>query len=110
MTVFGSRLAVAGAAWRGVGLGAVLTVSNPQALLVYIAVLPSVLGSERVAAGQYLLLCLALSAVMAAVATGCIALATRVRSALSGLRRKSVGGSWGLAGGARAGQLVGPLR
>jgi len=86
--VSGSRLTVAGAGWRGVGLGAVLTVSNPQALLFYIAVLPSVLGSERVAAGEYLLLCLALSAVMAAVATGYIALATRVRSALSRSRRR----------------------
>ena len=84
----GSRLTVAGAGWRGVGLGTVLTVSNPQALLFYIAVLPSVLGSERVAAGEYLLLCLALSAVMAAVATGYIALATRVRSALSRSRRR----------------------
>ena len=42
-----SRLAIAGSGWRGVGLGAVLTVSNPQALLFYIAVLPSVLGSAR---------------------------------------------------------------
>jgi threonine/homoserine/homoserine lactone efflux protein len=84
----GSRLAVAGAGWRGVGLGAVLTVSNPQALLFYIAVLPSVLGSDRVAAGEYLLLCLALVAVMAAIATGYIGLATRVRSALSSSRRR----------------------
>lgn len=83
-----SRLSVAGTGWRGIGLGAVLTISNPQALLFYIAVLPSVLGSGRVAAGEYLLLCLALSAVMAAVATGYIALATRVRSALSRRRRR----------------------
>lgn len=83
-----SRLSVAGTGWRGIGLGAVLTISNPQALLFYIAVLPSVLGSDRVAAGEYLLLCLALSAVMAAVATGYIALATRVRSALSRRRRR----------------------
>ena len=83
-----SRLSVAGTGWRGIGLGAVLTVSNPQALLFYIAVLPSVLGSERVAAGEYLLLCLALGVVMAVVATGYIALATRVRSALSGSRRR----------------------
>jgi len=83
-----SRLSVAGTGWRGIGLGAVLTVSNPQALLFYIAVLPSVLGSERVAAGEYLLLCLALGVVMAVVATGYIALATRVRSALSRSRRR----------------------
>lgn len=83
-----SRLAIAGSGWRGVGLGAVLTASNPQALLFYIAVLPSVLGSERVAAEQYLLLCLALVAVMAATATGYIGLATRLRFALSQSRRR----------------------
>lgn len=83
-----SRLSVTGTGWRGIGLGAALTISNPQALLFYIAVLPSVLGSGRVAAGEYLLLCLALSAVMAAVATGYIVLATRVRSALSRRRRR----------------------
>lgn len=83
-----SRLSVAGTGWRDIGLGAVLTISNPQVLLFCIAVLPSVLGSDRVAAGEYLLLCLALSAVMAAVATGYIALATRVRSALSRRRRR----------------------
>jgi threonine/homoserine/homoserine lactone efflux protein len=76
------------AGWHGIGLGAVLSVSNPQALLFYVAVLPSVLGSERIPAAQYLLLCLALSAVMATIATGYIGLATRARKALSCSRRR----------------------
>jgi threonine/homoserine/homoserine lactone efflux protein len=76
------------AGWRDIGLGAVLTASNPQALLFYVAVLPAVLGSERIPAAQYLLLCLVLSAVMAAIATGYIGLATRPRTALSCSRRR----------------------
>jgi threonine/homoserine/homoserine lactone efflux protein len=51
-------------------------------------VLPPVLASDRVAAGEYLLLCLALIAVMAVIASGYIGLATRVRSALSSSRRR----------------------
>ncbi|WP_100498790.1 LysE family translocator [Geodermatophilus chilensis] len=87
-TVGRSRLARVGTGWRGIGLGAALTVSNPQALLFYIAVLPAVLGGQRVGADEYLLLCAVLAAVMAAVAAVYITLATRVRAVLSASRRR----------------------
>lgn len=74
--------------WRGVGLGALLTLSNPQALLFYVAVLPSVLGSHNVTAAQYLLLCSTLVLVMAGVALSYICLALRTRTALTHRRRR----------------------
>jgi len=63
-----SRLLGVGARWRGIGLGALLTVSNPQALIFYVAVLPAVLGGHRVSPVEYLLLCAVLVMVMALVA------------------------------------------
>ena len=84
-----SALSTAGGGRRGVGLGAALTFSNPQALLFYLAVLPSVLGERPVGLAEYLLLCLSLTLVMALVASTYIALATRARSALSKTRRKA---------------------
>ncbi len=74
---------------RGIGLGALLTLSNPQALLFYVAVLPSVLNSQKVTGLQYLLLCVTLVLVMAAVAIGYISLALRTGTALSHRRRRS---------------------
>lgn len=82
------RLRTAGDGWRGVGLGALLTASNPQALLFYVAVLPSVLGEAPIGLDEYLLLCLSLSLVMAVVAGIYIGLAARVRSALSRSRQR----------------------
>jgi threonine/homoserine/homoserine lactone efflux protein len=67
----------------GVGLGALLTLSNPQALLFYVAVLPAVLNSQNVTGLQYLLLCVTLVLIMAAVAVGYISLALSTRTALS---------------------------
>lgn len=83
-----SRLTTGAAGWRGVGLGAVLTLSNPQALLFYVAVLPTVLDSQSVTGTQYLLLCVTLVLVMAAVALGYISLAMHTRTALSHRRRR----------------------
>jgi threonine/homoserine/homoserine lactone efflux protein len=82
-----SRLAGVVVGWRGVGLGALLTISNPQALMFYIAVLPAVLGGH-VSLSKYLLLCAALITVMAAVAAAYITLATRVRVAINTSRRR----------------------
>ncbi len=76
------------AGWRGIGLGAVLTVSNPQALIFYVAVLPAVFGGHSVSPDEYLLLCAALVAVMAMVAAAYIILATRVRVAIDTSRRR----------------------
>lgn len=81
-------LLTAGRGWRAGGLGVVLTISNPQALLFYVAVLPSVLGSQHVTVVEYLLLCLTLAAVMTVVAAGYIGLATRARAALTSSRRR----------------------
>ncbi len=83
-----SRLSRTGGGWRGAGLGALLTISNPQALLFYVAVLPSVLSAGAVGLDEYLLLCLSLCLVMTLVATTYIAAATRVRTALSDTRRR----------------------
>jgi threonine/homoserine/homoserine lactone efflux protein len=83
-----SRLAGVGAGWRGVGLGALLTVSNPQALIFYVAVLPAVLGGHQVRPDEYLLLCGALVTVMVVVAAAYIVLATRVRAAINTSRRR----------------------
>jgi threonine/homoserine/homoserine lactone efflux protein len=74
---------------RGVGLGALLTLSNPQALLFYVAVLPTVLDSQNVTGLQYLLLCATIVLVMTAVAIGYICLALSARTALSHRRRRS---------------------
>lgn len=65
---------------RQAGYGFALAVSNPQAILFYIAVLPSVVdqGSGPL---LYLALAATLSAVMAAVAAAYIALAVHARSA-----------------------------
>lgn len=87
-TVDRVRATAARRGWRGVGLGAVLTLSNPQALLFYVAVLPTVLDSSRVTVQEYLLLCLVLALVMALVAAGYISLGLRTRSALTGSRRR----------------------
>lgn len=82
-----TRPAVEGG-WRDVALGALLSLSNPQALLFYIAVLPAVLGDSRVGVNEYLLLCAALLVVMAGVACTYIGLATRIRTAISASRRR----------------------
>jgi len=78
--------------WRrarvGIGLGALLTVSNPQALIFYVAVLPAVLGGHRVSPDEYLLLCAVLVMVMALVAAAYITLAARVRAAIDSSRRR----------------------
>ncbi len=83
-----SRLLGVGAGWRGIGPGALLTVSNPQALIFYVAVLPAVLGGHRVSPDEYLLLCAALVMVMALVAAAYITLAARVRAAIDTSRRR----------------------
>jgi len=83
-----SRLLGVGAGWRGIGLGALLTVSNPQALIFYVAVLPAVLGGHRVSPDEYLLLCAVLVMVMALVAAAYITLAARVRAAIDTSRRR----------------------
>jgi threonine/homoserine/homoserine lactone efflux protein len=74
---------------RAVGLGALLTLSNPQALLFYVAVLPTVLNSQNVTGLHYLLLCATIVLVMTVVAIGYISLALRTRTALSHRRRRS---------------------
>lgn len=83
-----SRRSITAGGWRGVGLGALLTLSNPQALLFYVAVLPTVLNSQKVNGLQYLLLCVTLVLVMAAVAVAYISLALRTRTALAHRRRR----------------------
>lgn len=83
-----SRLARVGAGRRGKRLGAVLTVSNQQALLFSITVLPAVLGGQRVGADEYLQLCAVLAAVMAVGTAIYITLATRIRAVLSTSRRR----------------------
>ena len=85
-----SRLLGVGARWRGIGLGALLTVSNPQALIFYVAVLPAVLGGHSIGRNEYLLLCAVLISVMAMVAAAYIPLATRVRVAIRTSRRRIV--------------------
>lgn len=76
------------AGWRGIGLGALLTISTPQALIFYVAVLPAVLSGHNVSPDEYLLLCAALITVMAMVAAAYITLATRVPAAIDTSRRR----------------------
>ncbi len=85
-----SRLAGVSGGWHGVGLGALLIVSNPQALVFYVAVLPAVLGGHSIGRNEYLLLCAVLISVMAMVAAAYIPLATRVRVAIRTSRRRIV--------------------
>lgn len=65
---------------RGAATGLGLAVSNPQAILFYVAVLPTVVRPGS-GAGLYLALAAMLCAVMASVAGGYIALGARARSA-----------------------------
>lgn len=52
------------------GLGVAMTVSNPLALAFYMALLPTVINVSGVSMASYLLLCIIIVAVMAAVVLG----------------------------------------
>lgn len=65
-------------AGKAIGTGIVLTVSNPQAIFFYVSVLPAVLG-ERISVGQYVVLAIALSCVMALIASLYIGLGAHAR-------------------------------
>lgn len=69
---------------RATALGAGLTVSNPQAILFYVAVLPQVIGSGRPSLTAYLALCATLASVMAVVVAVYVGLAKVVRTAAPG--------------------------
>ena len=66
---------------RASAVGAGLTVSNPQAILFYVAVLPQVLDPGRPTLPEYLALCGALVLIMAVITAFYIALAAGLRGA-----------------------------
>lgn len=84
-----SRLALVPGSWRGAGLGAVLTMTNPQALLFYLTVLPGVLEPGQININKFLILCLALCLIMAAIVATYTAAALRTRSAIPSTRPRT---------------------
>jgi threonine/homoserine/homoserine lactone efflux protein len=70
---------------RGVAAGAGLALSNPQAVLFYVAILPGVVDQHR-GPSQYAAYAAALVIVMTAVAAAYIGLGARARSAATGPR------------------------
>lgn len=74
---------------RASAVGAGLTVSNPQAILFYVAVLPQVLDPGRPSVAEYLALCATLVLIMTVVAGVYVGLAAALRGAApSGLGRR----------------------
>lgn len=61
-------------------IGYSLGISNPQAIIFYIAVLPNVIGSQHVGLATYFVLCLTLTCAMILVASIYTLLAVRLRS------------------------------
>jgi threonine/homoserine/homoserine lactone efflux protein len=73
---------------RACAAGLLLTITNLQAILFYVAVLPHVLGSEQPTPSQFAALATTLVLVMALIAGGYIVLALRVRGALTARRAR----------------------
>lgn len=74
---------------REVGLGMALTLSNPIALVFYVALLPGVIDVEGVTVRSYLILCAILVTVMVAVVLGYGLMAELARKLLSATDSKS---------------------
>ncbi|HST49496.1 LysE family translocator [Jatrophihabitans sp.] len=74
---------------REVGLGMAMTLSNPIALVFYVALLPGVIEVSDVSVQSYLILCAILVAVMAAVVLGYGLMAELARTMLSATDSKS---------------------
>lgn len=74
---------------REVGLGMAMTLSNPIALVFYVALLPGVIDVEGVTVRSYLILCAILVAVMVAVVLGYGLMAELARKLLSATDSKS---------------------
>lgn len=72
----------------GAGAGFVLAISNPQAILFYVALLPAVIGIDRLDLVRFAGLALTLVAVMAAVSAAYLVAAARARAALSNPSRR----------------------
>ena len=90
--------------WRDALTGYALSVSNPHAVVFYVALLPSVIEVQRVTFSDYLLLCLILS-VLTAIITGIYALsADRLRHLLHSERARRVSNR--IAGGVMVGSGV----
>ena len=74
---------------REVGLGMAMTLSNPIALVFYVALLPGVIEVSDVTVQSYLILCAILVTVMAAVVLGYGLMAELARRMLSAADSKS---------------------
>jgi threonine/homoserine/homoserine lactone efflux protein len=74
---------------REVGLGMAMTLSNPIALVFYVALLPGVIEVSDVTVQSYLMLCATLVAVMALVVLGYGLMAELARKMLSATDSKS---------------------
>ena len=74
---------------KEVGLGMAMTLSNPIALVFYVALLPGVIDVEGVTVRSYLILCAILVAVMVAVVLGYGLMAELARKLLSATDSKS---------------------
>lgn len=83
----GAKLVVAPRGGKGplkdIGLGFLVTLGNPKAILFYGALLPTFLDMSRIGFGDFLLLCAIVVAVSYAVYGGYIFLAERSRRLLS---------------------------
>ena len=74
---------------KEVGLGMAMTLSNPIALVFYVALLPGVIDVEGVTVRSYLILCAILVAVMVAVVLGYGLMAELARKLLSATDSKA---------------------
>lgn len=74
---------------KEVGLGMAMTLSNPIALVFYLALLPGVIDVEGVTVRSYLILCAILVAVMVAVVLGYGLMAELARKLLSATDSKA---------------------
>ncbi len=90
--------------WRDLFTGYALSVSNPHAIVFYVALLPTVLEVRNVSVPSYLLLCLTLS-VLTLLIAACYALsADRLRHLLRSERARRVSNR--VAGGVMVGSGV----
>ncbi len=73
---------------KNVSLGVAITLSNPQALLFYVAVLPTIVGSRPLSAVTLVALAATLAAIMIVVAGLYVGLASKISAALTAKRRR----------------------
>lgn len=66
--------------WRDSVMGYILGISNPHAVIFYVALLPAVLDMQTIDISTYLALCLTLAVIMVAVAALYAVLAGRLRN------------------------------